>query len=158
MDFSIHSPAFENGAEIPKQYTGLGADDSPPLSWSNAPPGTKSFTLIVDDPDAPDPNSPKMVFTHWVLYNVPSDVNKLEPGLTPERLPPGTETGLNDFDEPGYNGPNPPIGRHRYFFKLYALDGELPNLGHRATKDDVMNAMSGHVLAETETFGTYRKN
>jgi Raf kinase inhibitor-like YbhB/YbcL family protein len=157
MAFSIQSSAFSDGAEIPKQYTGLGVDKSPPLTWSDPPAGTRSLALVVDDPDAPDPAAPKRVFTHWVLYNVPADAGGLEEGLDPSTLPEGTRAGINDFEQVGWNGPKPPIGRHRYFFKLYALDQELPEL-ERPTKRDLERAMQGHVLAETELVGTYAKS
>jgi Raf kinase inhibitor-like YbhB/YbcL family protein len=157
MAFSIQSSAFEDGAEIPKQYTGLGADKSPPLTWSEPPDGTRSLALVVEDPDAPDPAAPKRVFTHWVLYNVPVEAGGLKEGLDPNTLPEGARSGLNDFERVGWNGPKPPIGRHRYFFKLYALDQELPAL-EPATKRELENAMKGHVLAETELVGTYAKS
>jgi Raf kinase inhibitor-like YbhB/YbcL family protein len=157
MAFSIQSSAFHDGAEIPTEYTALGADKSPPLAWSEPPDGTRSLALVVEDPDAPDPAAPKRVFTHWVLYNVPADAGGLEAGLDPSTLPEGARAGLNDFERVGWNGPKPPIGRHRYFFKLYALDSELPALD-RPTKRDLERAMKGHVLAETELVGTYAKS
>lgn len=157
MTFSIQSSAFSDGAEIPTEYTGLGADRSPPLAWSEPPAGTRSLALVVEDPDAPDPAAPKRVFTHWVLYNVPVDARGLAAGLDPNTMPEGARAGLNDFERVGWNGPKPPIGRHRYFFKLYALDSELPPL-ERPTKRDLERAMKGHVLAETELVGTYAKS
>ena len=157
MAFSIQSSAFRDGAEIPRQYTGLGADRSPPLAWSEPPDGTRSLALVVEDPDAPDPAAPTRVFTHWVIYNLPADARELDEGLEPRTLPGATRTGINDFDRLGWNGPKPPIGRHRYFFKLYALDSELPDL-ERPTKHDLERAMKGHVIAETELVGTYAKS
>ena len=138
--------------EIPKIYTCQGKDLSPPLTWKGAPEKTKSYVLIVDDPDAPDPAAPKMCYVHWVLYNIPSSCTGLEEGVTKT---PGLD-GLNDWKRTGYGGPCPPIGRHRYFFKLYALDAELPNLS-TPTKDQLLEAMEGHILVGAELVGTYQK-
>jgi Raf kinase inhibitor-like YbhB/YbcL family protein len=150
----IESPAFSEGGEIPTDCTCEGADRSPPLEWAGAPGATKSFVLIVDDPDAPDPKAPTMVYVHWVLYNVPADMTWLGDGV--RELPEGTREGLNDWNRTGYGGPCPPIGRHRYFHKLYALDTILPDLG-TPTKDQVLQAMKGHVIAEAALMGTYEK-
>ena len=109
-----------------------------------------------DDPDAPDPAAPKMTWVHWVLYNIPADATALNEGVTAPALPPGTREGLNDWQRTGYGGPCPPIGRHRYFHKLYALDTVLGDLGG-PTKQEVEAAMEGHVLARSELIGTYRK-
>lgn len=130
---------------------------SPPLSWDEAPGATRSFILIVDDPDAPDPRAPKMTWVHWVLYNLPPETTALAEGLRARDLPPGTGQGLNDWKRTGYGGPCPPIGRHRYFHKLYALDTTLPDLGN-PTKAELTKAMSGHVLAQAELVGTYEKS
>ncbi len=154
MSLSIFSSAFEHLGEIPERHTCEGQDASPPLSWSGIPPGTKSLALIVDDPDAPDPAAPKMTWVHWVLYNIPVDASGLEEAI--RALPAGTLEGLNDWDRTGYGGPCPPIGRHRYFHKLYALDCVLPDL-HRPDKAKLLRAMDGHVLAHAELIGTYRK-
>jgi hypothetical protein len=148
------SSAFEPGGEIPAAHTCQGGDLSVPLSWSGVPEGTKSLALIVDDPDAPDPKAPKMTWVHWVLYDVPPEVTSLPAGV--KDLPPGTREGLNDWKRTGYGGPCPPIGRHRYFHKLYALDTVLPDLDH-PTKDRLLAAMAGHVLASGELIGTYEK-
>ncbi|MCS6864825.1 MAG: YbhB/YbcL family Raf kinase inhibitor-like protein [Gemmataceae bacterium] len=156
MAFTITSSAFPDGGEIPAVHTCEGADTSPPLAWAEAPAGTKSFALIVDDPDAPDPAKPKMTWVHWVLYNIPASVNQLPAAVTTTTLPPGTREGTNDWKRTGYGGPCPPIGRHRYFFKLYALDCELPDL-HQPTKAALEKAMSGHILAQTQLMGTYQK-
>ena len=158
MGFKITSSAFEHMKEIPSKYTSDGADISPPLSWSGVPEGTKSLALIVDDPDAPDPANPRTVWVHWVLYNIPPGASGLEEGVGTGRggLPEGTKDGLNDWGKKGYGGPSPPIGRHRYFFKLYALDTVLPDLG-RANKAALEAAMEGHVLAKAELIGTYKK-
>lgn len=156
MALTLRSSAFQPNGEIPKRYTCEGDDVSPPLSWSDAPAGTKSFALIVDDPDAPDPKAPRMTWVHWVLYNLPASATELPERVKPADLPAGTRQGLNDWKRTGYGGPCPPIGRHRYFFKLYALDTVLPDLGE-ASKAQVEQAMKGHVLANAELVGTYQK-
>lgn len=154
--FSLTSSAFAAGQSIPSLHTCEGDDVSPPLAWTAPPPGTKSVALIVDDPDAPDPAAPRMVFAHWVLYNLPPGAGALPQGVKPSGLPQGTQQGTNDFRRTGYGGPCPPIGRHRYFFKLFALDAVLPDLGS-ATKAQLEKAMKGHVLATAELIGTYQK-
>jgi Raf kinase inhibitor-like YbhB/YbcL family protein len=156
MGLALTSPAFAPGADVPVLFTCEGSDISPPLEWTGVPDGTKSLVLIVDDPDAPDPRAPKMTWVHWVLYNLPASATGLPEGVGPKDLPPGTREGTNDWKRTGYGGPCPPIGRHRYFHKLYALDVELPNLGTPA-KAEVEAAMEGHVLAQAELMGTYRK-
>jgi Raf kinase inhibitor-like YbhB/YbcL family protein len=156
MPLSLTSSQFSDGGEIPKRYTCEGSDLSPPLAWSGVPEGTKSLVLMVEDPDAPDPKAPKMTWVHWVLYNLPSAADALPEGVTPEALPAGTKHGLNDWKRPGYGGPCPPIGRHRYFHKLYALDTVLTGLGS-PTKGKLLEAMKGHVLAQAELVGTYEK-
>lgn len=154
MALTLTSSAFEQDGKIPRAYTCEGKDLSPPLAWSGAPEGTKSFALIVDDPDAPDPAKPKMTWVHWVLYNLPPGSDGLPEAVS--RLPAGTLEGKNDWKRTGWGGPCPPIGRHRYFFKLYALDTTLPDLG-RPTKKELEQALEGHVLAKTELMGTYQK-
>src|SRR6266487_588322 len=144
---ALTSKAFSEGSSIPRQYTCEGEETAPPLEWSGLPAGTKSLALIVDDPDAPDPKAPKTTWVHWVLYNIPPSATGLAAGIPPTALPSGTTQGLNDWKRTGYGGPCPPIGRHRYFHKLYALDVVLPDLG-RPTKSDLESAMRGHVLAE----------
>ncbi len=157
MTFTLSSKAFSNGGSIPSIYTRCdGHDISPPLDWTGAPDGTKSFALIVDDPDAPDPAKPKMTWVHWVLYNIPLSTTGLAEGASTS-LPKGTMEAINDWKKPGYGGPSPPIGTHRYFFKLYALDMLLPDLGNLADKASVLKAMKGHVMGETELIGTYKK-
>ena len=153
MSFALRSSAFRHLGEIPEQYTCEGADRAPPLDWSGAPIGTKSFALIVDDPDVPDPAAPIRIWVHWVLYDLPPATTSLPENAS---LPPGAREGKNDDGGIGYSGPCPPIGRHRYFFKLYALDAVLPDLRH-PTKAQVEAAMAGHVLASTELVGTYQK-
>ena len=152
----LRSPAFVHQGEIPRKHTCDGEDRSPPLAWSGLPAGTKSLALIVDDPDAPDPKAPQRVYVHWVLYNIPPVVSGLVTAIRPENLPAGTLEGLNDWGRTGYGGPCPPIGRHRYFFKLYALSQMLPDLG-KPTKVELEKAMEGKILAKTELIGTYQK-
>lgn len=156
MSLAITSTAFAANAAIPALYTCEGRDLSPPLAWSGVPAGTKSLALVVDDPDAPDPAAPKMTWVHWVLYGIPPTVAGLAEGIRPAALPPGTREGRNDFGRTSYGGPCPPIGRHRYFFKLYALDVTLPAMSP-ATKATVEQAMRGHVLAQATLMGTYQK-
>jgi Raf kinase inhibitor-like YbhB/YbcL family protein len=154
MALTITSAAFAAGGTIPAVHTCEGKDTSPALAWSGAPAGTKAFALIVDDPDAPDPKAPTMVYVHWVLYNLPADCIGLAEAV--KSLPAGTREGTNDWERTGYGGPCPPVGRHRYFFKLYALDAALPDLG-AATKARLEAAMQGHVLEKAELMGTYEK-
>lgn len=154
MAMEISSPAFAAGGTIPTQYTCQGDNLSPPLSWTGIPEQTKSLVLIIDDPDAPDPQAPKMTWVHWVLYNLPPDSGGLPEAA--KKLPPGTEQGLNDWNKTVYGGPCPPIGRHRYFHKLYALDIVLTGL-NRPTKTLIEQAMVGHILDQTELIGTYQK-
>lgn len=153
----LTSNAFAHGEAIPRPHTCEGHDISPQLSWSDVPAGTRSLVLIVDDPDAPDPAAPKMTWVHWLLYNIPATVSELPEGIAPASLPPGTGEGVNDWQRTGYGGPCPPIGTHRYFHKLYALDTVLPDLG-QPTKPALEAAMEGHVLAQAVLMGTYIKN
>jgi Raf kinase inhibitor-like YbhB/YbcL family protein len=157
MALTLKSSAFLHNGAIPKRYTCQGEDTSVPLAWSGVPPATKSFVLIVDDPDAPDPKAPRMTWVHWVLYNLPPAAVALQEGIRAGELPKGTLEGLNDWKRTGYGGPCPPIGRHRYFHKLYALDTQLPAM-EGATKSDLEQAMKGHVLEKAELIGTYQKN
>lgn len=152
----LSSPAFAHEGSIPAVYTCEGADRSPALEWSGAPPNTRSFALIIDDPDAPDPAAPKMTWVHWVLYNLPADASGLPEGVKREDLPSGTLEGKNDWKRTGYGGPCPPIGRHRYFHKLYALDTLLPDLA-APTKAQLEDAMRGHIIGEAVLIGTYEK-
>lgn len=153
----LSSSAFVHQGEIPARYTCDGEDISPPLSWSGVPKEAKSLVLIVDDPDAPDPKAPRMTWVHWVLYNLPPHTAGLPEGVASAALPPGTREGINDWKRTGYGGPCPPIGRHRYFHKLYALDIVLPDLG-RPAKAQLEQAMRGHVIAQAELVGTYRRS
>jgi Raf kinase inhibitor-like YbhB/YbcL family protein len=156
MGFALTSPAFAPGGDIPALFTCEGSDLSPALEWTGVPASAKSLVLIVDDPDAPDPKAPKMTWVHWVLYNIPPTASGLPQAAAVSGLPPGTREGTNDWKRTGYGGPCPPIGRHRYFHKLYALDTVLPDLGP-ATKAQVEAAMKGHVLAQAGLLGTYQK-
>ena len=156
MALTIKSSAFAPNGAIPIKYTCEAEDVSPALEWSGVPAGAKSLALIVDDPDAPDPAAPKMVYVHWVLYDIPPSATGLAEGMTSGRLPEGTREAKNDWGRAGYGGPCPPIGRHRYFFKLYALDTTLGDLGGNAKKPDVETAMQGHILAQAEVVGTYQ--
>ncbi|HEY5657276.1 MAG TPA: YbhB/YbcL family Raf kinase inhibitor-like protein [Myxococcota bacterium] len=152
----LTSPAFAHSGEIPARYTCDGDNVSPPLAWSNLPEGTQSLALVVDDPDAPDPKAPKMTWVHWVLYNIPPDSAGLVESVSPRNLPSGTQEGRNSWKRTGYGGPCPPIGRHRYFHKLYALDVVLPDLG-TPTSGALSKAMEGHVLGRAELIGTFER-
>jgi len=154
---ALRSTTFAAGEAIPPRHTCQGEDLSPPLAWSGVPAGARTLVIVVDDPDAPDPAAPRMTWVHWVLYNLPASATGLPEGVAASALPAGTRVGTNDWHRAAYGGPCPPIGRHRYFFKLYALGVELPDLG-AATKAAVENAMRGHVLAEAQLMGTYEKN
>lgn len=156
MTLTLTSTAFQHQGEIPARHTCEGEDVSPALAWSGAPAGTRSLALIVDDPDAPDPKAPKMTWVHWVLYDLPPSSDGLPEGVDPRALPAGTREGTNDWKRTGWGGPCPPIGRHRYLFKLYALDTELADL-RQPTKARLEEAMKGHILAQTELIGTYEK-
>ncbi len=156
MSLQLNSSSFQPQGEIPRLYTCDGKDISPPLSWSGVPAGAKSLALIVDDPDAPDPAAPRMTWVHWILYNIPASITSLSEGTTARELPKETLEGLNDWKRTGYGGPCPPVGRHRYFHKLYALDTVLPDL-RQPTKAALEKAMSGHILAKTELVGTYQR-
>lgn len=157
MTLTLRSNAFVDGGEIPSTYTCEGDNVAPPLEWGGVPEHTRSLVLIVDDPDAPDPKAPRMTWVHWVLYNIPSDAVAIPHGATSDDLPPGTGEGLNDWKQTGYGGPCPPVGRHRYFHKLYALDIELEEMD-KPTKAKIEAAMKGHVIASTELVGTYEKS
>ncbi len=156
MTFHLTSPSFADGEPIPTRYTSDGEDVSPALQWTEPPAGTKSFVLVVHDPDAPDPHAPKRDWAHWVLYNLPADARSLPDGVTATALPPGTREGKNDWGATGWRGPSPPIGRHRYFFNLHALDRELPNL-RTPSMHDLEVATKGHLLGTATLMGTYVK-
>lgn len=154
MALSITSEAFEMGAEIPEKYTCDGADVAPPLTINGVPAEARTLALVVDDPDAPDPAAPKRTWVHWVLYDLPPAAARIPEGG--RDLPPGARPGTNDFGRTGYGGPCPPVGRHRYFFKLYALDAPLGDL-KAPTKARLLDAMKGHVVAQAELMATYRR-
>jgi Raf kinase inhibitor-like YbhB/YbcL family protein len=157
MTLQLRCARFGDGEPIPRAFTCEGEDRSPPLQWDGAPPATRSFALVVDDPDAPDPAHPRTRWVHWVLYNLPPGTHALPEAVAPAALPPGTREGLNDWKRTGYGGPCPPIGRHRYVHTLYALDALLPELG-APTRAQLEAAMQGHVLAQAELVGTYQKS
>jgi len=156
MALSITSPAFSNEGSIPTQYTCEGQDVSPPLEFNGAPAAAKSLALIVDDPDAPDPAAPTRVWVHWIVYNLPPTTKELPEAVPVNALPGGTRMGVNDWGKPSYGGPCPPIGRHRYFFKLYALDTVLSDVD-RPSKAALEKAMQGHVIGTATLLGTYQK-
>jgi Raf kinase inhibitor-like YbhB/YbcL family protein len=173
MALTLTSPAFDHGAEIPARYTSDGENISPPLDWTGVPGDTRSLVLIAEDPDAPDPANPQRTWVHWIVYNLPPATNGLPEGVR-DALPEGAHLGSNDWNKKAWGGPSPPIGRHRYFFRLYALDVELPSLDAQtreqintarrdarttwaATKTELLRAMNDHVLAEAELMGTYQK-
>ncbi len=152
MSFTLSTKSFAPGGEIPRKYTCEGDDLSPELSWSEPPRGTQSFALIADDPDAPSGT-----FTHWVLYGLRAETRRLAEGASRGQLPAGASQGRNDFGKTGYGGPCPPPGKpHRYFFKLYALDANL-GLKPGASKQQLEQAMKGHVLAQSEVVGTFKR-
>jgi len=151
----LHSPAFRNRDTIPPRFTADGDDISPPLEWSDVPPQAQSLALLIEDPDAPDPAHPKRTWVHWVVVDLPPKNGHLEADASRRALPAGARQGRNDWKRVGYGGPAPPIGRHRYVHKLYALDCAFPQLLH-PTKAEVEDAMKGHVLAEAVLVGTYQ--
>ena len=153
---NLSSSAFAANAAIPSKYTCEGANVSPPLAWSGAPATAKSFALIVEDPDAPDPAKPTRVVTHWVAYNIPGTTSALSENASKKGMPPGSAQGLNEGNKPAYMGPCPPIGSHRYFFKLYALDTVLTGLKN-PKKADVQQAMQTHIVDSAQLIGTYQK-
>jgi hypothetical protein len=157
MPLHLTSTAFDSSGTIPALYTCEGKNLAPPLAWSGTPAGAKSLALIVDDPDAPDPAAPKRTWVHWVVYNLPAQDGSLPEGAKDADLPRGALPGQNDWGRTGYGSPCPPIGRHRYFFKLYALDVVLPDL-HRPKKAALEAAMEGHVIGKVELIGTYQKS
>ena len=154
MTLQMTSTSFDDGQAIPAKHTCEGTDVSPPLAWLGVPAEAKSLALIVDDPDAPDPRAPTTTWVHWVLYDLPAAATHLPEGALP--LPEGTREGKNDWHALGYRGPCPPIGRHRYFFKLFALDTTLPDLA-QPSKAALERAMAGHVVAKASLMGTYAK-
>ncbi len=154
MTLTITSPAFKTDQSIPSLFTCEGQDISPPLTFSGIPEGTKSLVLIVDDPDAPDPAAPKMTWVHWLLYNLPPDTHGISEKAAD--LPAAARPGVNDFKSDRYGGPSPPIGKHRYYFKLYALDTILPDLD-QPSKSSLLQAMRNHIIAQAQLIGLYKK-
>ena len=157
MPMQLTSTAFAPGAEIPMPHTCEGSDTSPPLLFDGVPDAAQSLVLIVDDPDAPNPANPQRTWVHWLLFNLPPGCRGLPEGIDPGQLPAGTGHGRNDWNRTGYGGPCPPIGRHRYFHKLYALDCRLDGLDE-PDKAALEQTMQGHVLASAELIGTYHKH
>lgn len=151
----LRSSAFESMGSIPSVHTCEGDDVSPPLEWSDVPLGTKSFALLVQDPDAPDPAAPQRIWVHWIVIDLPPDLRALPAGAA-KGLPPGARHGKNDWNKTAWGGPCPPIGRHRYFFALYALDTRLDDL-KAPTRAELEAALAGHILARAELVGTYEK-
>ncbi len=152
MTITVRSSAFQEGGMIPAKYTCDGDDISPPLEWTGIPQGTKGLALVSDDPDAP-----VGTWVHWVMWNIPPTVNGLAEDVAPDpQLPDGSRQGISDFRRPGYGGPCPPSGVHRYYFKIYALDTML-DLPSNTRKADLLKAMKGHVLAEGQLMGKYRR-
>jgi len=149
--FQIESPAFQNRADIPREYTCEGENIPPPLQWKNPPAGTQSFVLIVDDPDAPDPKAPQRTWVHWLVYNIPAKSRGLD-----QKIPPTARMGVNDFKKTAWGSPCPPRGKHRYFYKLYALDTVL-EFSQEPNKTELEAAMKGHVLEQTHLIGLYEK-
>ena len=156
MALKLTSPAFTANGSIPSRYTCEGDDISPPLRWSDPPSGTKAFALIVDDPDAPDPAKPQRTYVHWVVFRIPPGITGFEENAAKSGLPAGAVQGSNDWRKQTWGGPCPPIGRHRYFFKLYALDSDLAELKN-PTKADLEKAMHGHIIGNAQLVGTYEK-
>jgi Raf kinase inhibitor-like YbhB/YbcL family protein len=156
LTLTLTSPAFAEKGSIPSKYTCDGPGVSPPLAWSGVPAGAKSLALIVDDPDAPDPKAPKTTWVHWVVYDLPPSTSSLPESASSSGLPAGARQGKNDWGNSEYGAACPPVGRHRYVHKLYALDTMFPNLDSPA-KSDLEGAMQGHVLARGELIGTYEK-
>lgn len=152
--FSLKSTAFDNGGEIPVRYTCQGENVSPPLSWSDVPEGTSSLALIIEDPDAPDPAAPERTWVHWVIYNLPPTITELPEGVS--KFPEGALEGINDWERKGYGGPCPPVGRHRYFHILYALDITVKELPY-PDKQQLWQVIADNVLAEAQLVGTYKK-
>jgi Raf kinase inhibitor-like YbhB/YbcL family protein len=152
MDLKVSSSAFEEGGLIPPKYTCDGENVSPPLEWENVPEGAKSIALISDDPDAP-----MGTWVHWVLFNLPGETKELAENIPSDKtLTNGARQGTNDFSKIGYGGPCPPSGTHRYFFKVYALDGQI-DLPAGATKPELLRAMQGHILSQGQLIGKYKR-
>jgi hypothetical protein len=157
IPLQLSSPFFKDGDPIPMAYTAEGEDKAPPLHIEGIPAGTRSLALLVEDPDAPDPKAPERTWCHWLLYNIPTGTRDLAEGGSLDVLPPGCKEGVNDFGRFGYGGPRPPVGQHRYFYRLLALDTVLPDLG-KVTRKEFLAVIQGHVVAESSLIGTYQKH
>ena len=157
MALELASTAFAHNEDIPAKYTCDGENISPPLTWSGVPIGTEALALIVDDPDAPDPENPQRTFVHWVLYNISPELEGLSEGTNEGNLPTGARSGVNDWGNADYGGPCPPTGRHRYFFKLYALDSALLDF-NEPTKEELLETIEEHILEAAELVGTYKRS
>lgn len=156
MGLTIDSPAFEHEQSIPARFTCEGEDISPALRWGGVPDGAQTLALVVEDPDAPDPLAPQTIFTHWIVYNLPPSATGLVENVAAGALPRGARLGKNDFDRQRWGGPCPPVGEHRYYFKLYALDCPLPT-ATPLTRAALLDSLEGHVLAYAELIGRYQK-
>jgi Raf kinase inhibitor-like YbhB/YbcL family protein len=157
------APSFEDGTSMPDVHAATGGNLSPPLRWTGVPTKARSLALLMEDPDVEDPKRPKgpnaakRIFTHWIIVNLPPSTGALAAGASHGKLPGEAQEGRNDNHTPGYTGPAPPIGRHRYFFRLYALDTVLPEQARGIDRTALLEAIRGHVLGETRTVGTYEK-
>ncbi len=156
MPLRLTSPRYQDGQAMPRDLSCEGEELSPPLQWYDLPEGTVSLALVIEDPDAPDPAHPQRTFTHWVVYNLPPNAAGLEQGAASDGLPAGAAHGRNDWGNTDYGGPCPPIGRHRYIHRLYALDTKLETLD-APTRQELQDAMSGHILEEADLVATYEK-
>ncbi|HEY5926550.1 MAG TPA: YbhB/YbcL family Raf kinase inhibitor-like protein [Kofleriaceae bacterium] len=154
LTLRVESSAFGMNGSIPAQFTADGDDIAPPLSWGTAPAGTKSIAVLVEDPDAPNPDAPLRTFAHWIVTGIPATANGMRGG---DAVPDGAKLGANDFGNQAWGGPNPPIGRHRYFFRVFALDIDLDDKGKGITRPELLAAIKDHILAQGELIGTYEK-
>jgi Raf kinase inhibitor-like YbhB/YbcL family protein len=154
---TLTSPSFGHGDLIPRSHTSDGVNRSPPLTWEGVPAGARSLALVVEDPDAPDPASPQRIFAHWLIFNLPPHADGLALSVGRAALPRGTRLGRNDFGLLEYCGPEPPIGRHRYFFRLFALDAVLPVALGEPDRATLMRALQGHIIEEAELMGVYER-
>jgi Raf kinase inhibitor-like YbhB/YbcL family protein len=155
---TLTSPSFGHGDLIPRSHTSDGVNRSPPLTWDGVPAGARSLALVVEDPDAPDPAAPQRIFAHWLVFNLPPQSDGLVLAASQARLPRGAHVGRNDFGVLDYCGPAPPIGRHRYFFRLFALDTVLPASIVEPDRATLMRALQGHIIEEAELMGVYERD
>lgn len=157
MGLTLRSAGFQDGQTIPRRFTCDGEDVSPPLRWSDPPPSTRSLALVVEDPDAPDPAHPQRTWVHWIVFNLPADCPGLPEDADRHGLPAGSRSGRNDWQRAGWGGPCPPIGRHRYFFRLFALDTRLEGL-NAPNRTELEQAIAGHILDRAELVGLYGRS